>query len=159
MRKKCVGQEQFARTRRGLRWDQRTMISPEVLKVKLRPRGESSTSSRLLGKNFPTSQLTPVIGGMHLFPATDEQLDWTADKIPLRRALQVTRGQCAIPSRTKNSKGAMSNMEQTSGEVFFVEASSPRSPRSWGSLVRCHSGISSYNRSCETLHHQNDERL
>ena len=30
---------------------------------------------------FPNEPVEAVIGGLHLFPATDEQLDWTADKM------------------------------------------------------------------------------
>jgi 7,8-dihydropterin-6-yl-methyl-4-(beta-D-ribofuranosyl)aminobenzene 5'-phosphate synthase len=32
-------------------------------------------------QEFPNEQVEAVIGGLHLFPATDEQLDWTADKL------------------------------------------------------------------------------
>lgn len=32
-------------------------------------------------KEFPDSPVYAVIGGVHLFPATDQQLDWTADKL------------------------------------------------------------------------------
>src|SRR5450432_1074917 len=30
---------------------------------------------------FPETPVHAIIGGLHLFPATDEQLDWTADKM------------------------------------------------------------------------------
>ena len=32
-------------------------------------------------KEFPAAPIYAVIGGLHLFAATDEQLDWTADKM------------------------------------------------------------------------------
>src|SRR5580698_2514908 len=32
-------------------------------------------------QEFPNEPVEAVIGGLHLFPATDEQLDWTADKL------------------------------------------------------------------------------
>jgi len=32
-------------------------------------------------EEFPSQSVEAVIGGLHLFPATDEQLDWTADKM------------------------------------------------------------------------------
>jgi 7,8-dihydropterin-6-yl-methyl-4-(beta-D-ribofuranosyl)aminobenzene 5'-phosphate synthase len=32
-------------------------------------------------QEFPNQSVEAVIGGLHLFPATDEQLDWTADKM------------------------------------------------------------------------------
>jgi 7,8-dihydropterin-6-yl-methyl-4-(beta-D-ribofuranosyl)aminobenzene 5'-phosphate synthase len=32
-------------------------------------------------KEFPATPVYALIGGFHLFPATDEQLDWTADKL------------------------------------------------------------------------------
>ncbi len=32
-------------------------------------------------QKFPNEPVDAVIGGLHLFPATDQQLDWTADKL------------------------------------------------------------------------------
>ena len=32
-------------------------------------------------QQFPNQPVAAVIGGLHLFPATDEQLDWTADRM------------------------------------------------------------------------------
>jgi 7,8-dihydropterin-6-yl-methyl-4-(beta-D-ribofuranosyl)aminobenzene 5'-phosphate synthase len=32
-------------------------------------------------KSFPETPVYALVGGFHLFPATDEQLDWTADKL------------------------------------------------------------------------------
>lgn len=32
-------------------------------------------------KEFPQTPVYAVIGGLHLFPATDQQIDWTADKL------------------------------------------------------------------------------
>ena len=32
-------------------------------------------------EEFPKQPVEAIIGGLHLFPATDEQLDWTADKM------------------------------------------------------------------------------
>ena len=32
-------------------------------------------------KQFPDTPVYAVIGGLHLFPATDQQIDWTADKL------------------------------------------------------------------------------
>ena len=32
-------------------------------------------------KQFPNTPVYAVIGGLHLFPATDQQIDWTADKL------------------------------------------------------------------------------
>jgi 7,8-dihydropterin-6-yl-methyl-4-(beta-D-ribofuranosyl)aminobenzene 5'-phosphate synthase len=35
-----------------------------------------------------------VIGGLHLFPATDEQLDWTADKMKEFKAANLMGAHC-----------------------------------------------------------------
>lgn len=32
-------------------------------------------------KEFPSTPIYALVGGLHLFAATDEQLDWTADKL------------------------------------------------------------------------------
>ena len=32
-------------------------------------------------KEFPDTHVYAVVGGVHLFPATDQQIDWTADKL------------------------------------------------------------------------------
>jgi 7,8-dihydropterin-6-yl-methyl-4-(beta-D-ribofuranosyl)aminobenzene 5'-phosphate synthase len=32
-------------------------------------------------EEFPNQSVEAIIGGLHLFPATDQQLDWTADKM------------------------------------------------------------------------------
>jgi 7,8-dihydropterin-6-yl-methyl-4-(beta-D-ribofuranosyl)aminobenzene 5'-phosphate synthase len=32
-------------------------------------------------KEFPSTPVYAVVGGLHLFPATDQQIDWTADKL------------------------------------------------------------------------------
>jgi 7,8-dihydropterin-6-yl-methyl-4-(beta-D-ribofuranosyl)aminobenzene 5'-phosphate synthase len=32
---------------------------------------------------FPNAPVYPVLGGFHLFPATDAQLDWTADNLKM----------------------------------------------------------------------------
>jgi len=32
-------------------------------------------------KQFPNTPVYAVVGGVHLFPATDQQIDWTADKL------------------------------------------------------------------------------
>lgn len=32
-------------------------------------------------EQFPNEPVEAIIGGLHLFPATDQQLDWTADKL------------------------------------------------------------------------------
>ena len=32
-------------------------------------------------KEFPDTPVYAVVGGVHLFPATDQQIDWTADKL------------------------------------------------------------------------------
>jgi len=32
-------------------------------------------------KEFPNAPVYAVVGGLHLFPATDQQIDWTADKL------------------------------------------------------------------------------
>jgi len=32
-------------------------------------------------KEFPNTPVHAVVGGIHLFPATDQQVDWTADKL------------------------------------------------------------------------------
>ena len=32
-------------------------------------------------KAFPDTPVYALVGGFHLFPATDQQLDWTADKL------------------------------------------------------------------------------
>jgi 7,8-dihydropterin-6-yl-methyl-4-(beta-D-ribofuranosyl)aminobenzene 5'-phosphate synthase len=32
-------------------------------------------------KEFPDTPVYAIVGGLHLFPATDQQIDWTADKL------------------------------------------------------------------------------
>jgi hypothetical protein len=43
-------------------------------------------------EQFPNEPVQAVIGGLHLFPASDQQLDWTADKLKeFKRAKSVGR--------------------------------------------------------------------
>jgi len=43
---------------------------------------------------FPNEPVEAVIGGLHLFPATDEQLDWTADKMKEFKVANLVGAHC-----------------------------------------------------------------
>jgi 7,8-dihydropterin-6-yl-methyl-4-(beta-D-ribofuranosyl)aminobenzene 5'-phosphate synthase len=43
---------------------------------------------------FPNEPVEAVIGGLHLFPATDEQLDWTADKLKEFKVANLMGAHC-----------------------------------------------------------------
>ncbi|MGA3091610.1 MAG: MBL fold metallo-hydrolase [Terriglobales bacterium] len=43
---------------------------------------------------FPNEPVNAVIGGLHLFPATDEQLDWTADKMKEFKVANLMGAHC-----------------------------------------------------------------
>jgi 7,8-dihydropterin-6-yl-methyl-4-(beta-D-ribofuranosyl)aminobenzene 5'-phosphate synthase len=43
---------------------------------------------------FPNEPVEAVIGGLHLFPATDEQLDWTADKMKEFKVANLMGAHC-----------------------------------------------------------------
>ena len=43
---------------------------------------------------FPTRPVHAVIGGLHLFPATDEQLDWTGDQFKLFKVANLLGSHC-----------------------------------------------------------------
>src|ERR1039457_343904 len=45
-------------------------------------------------QEFPNEPVEAVIGGMHLFPATDEQLDWTADKMKEFKVANLMGAHC-----------------------------------------------------------------
>jgi 7,8-dihydropterin-6-yl-methyl-4-(beta-D-ribofuranosyl)aminobenzene 5'-phosphate synthase len=45
-------------------------------------------------KQFPDTPVHAVIGGLHLFPASDEQLDWTADKLKGFGVSQLVGAHC-----------------------------------------------------------------
>ena len=58
----------------------------------------SSTYTRLQGWSFPSEfpdePVEAIIGGLHLFPASDEQLDWTADRMKDFRVAKVMGAHC-----------------------------------------------------------------
>jgi 7,8-dihydropterin-6-yl-methyl-4-(beta-D-ribofuranosyl)aminobenzene 5'-phosphate synthase len=43
---------------------------------------------------FPNAPVQAIIGGLHLFPATDEQLDWTADKMKDFKVANLVGAHC-----------------------------------------------------------------
>ena len=43
---------------------------------------------------FPNEPVEAVIGGLHLFPATDQQLDWTADKMKEFKVANLMGAHC-----------------------------------------------------------------
>ncbi|MGA8541211.1 MAG: MBL fold metallo-hydrolase [Terriglobales bacterium] len=45
-------------------------------------------------QEFPNESFEAVIGGLHLFPATDEQLDWTADKMKEFKVANLMGAHC-----------------------------------------------------------------
>jgi len=46
------------------------------------------------GAKFPTRPIHAVIGGLHLFPATDEQLDWTGDQLKVFKVANLLGAHC-----------------------------------------------------------------
>jgi 7,8-dihydropterin-6-yl-methyl-4-(beta-D-ribofuranosyl)aminobenzene 5'-phosphate synthase len=45
-------------------------------------------------EQFPSEPVEAVIGGLHLFPATDEQLNWTADKMKEFKVANLMGAHC-----------------------------------------------------------------
>jgi 7,8-dihydropterin-6-yl-methyl-4-(beta-D-ribofuranosyl)aminobenzene 5'-phosphate synthase len=45
-------------------------------------------------EEFPNESVQAVIGGLHLFPATDEQLNWTADKMKEFKVANLMGAHC-----------------------------------------------------------------
>jgi 7,8-dihydropterin-6-yl-methyl-4-(beta-D-ribofuranosyl)aminobenzene 5'-phosphate synthase len=45
-------------------------------------------------QEFPNEPVEALIGGLHLFPATDEQLDWTADKMKEFKVANLMGAHC-----------------------------------------------------------------
>lgn len=45
-------------------------------------------------EQFPNEPVEAVIGGLHLFPATDQQLDWTADKLKEFKVANLMGAHC-----------------------------------------------------------------
>ena len=45
-------------------------------------------------EEFPNQSVEAVIGGLHLFPATDEQLNWTADKMKEFKVANLMGAHC-----------------------------------------------------------------
>ena len=48
----------------------------------------------LASEEFPDEPVQAVIGGLHLFPATDQQLDWTADKMKEFKVANLLGAHC-----------------------------------------------------------------
>jgi 7,8-dihydropterin-6-yl-methyl-4-(beta-D-ribofuranosyl)aminobenzene 5'-phosphate synthase len=46
------------------------------------------------GARFPTLPVYAIIGGLHLFPASDEQLDWTGDEFKLFKVANLLGAHC-----------------------------------------------------------------
>jgi 7,8-dihydropterin-6-yl-methyl-4-(beta-D-ribofuranosyl)aminobenzene 5'-phosphate synthase len=46
------------------------------------------------GQEFPNRPVNAVIGGLHLFPATDQQLDWTGDKLKEFKVANLMGAHC-----------------------------------------------------------------
>jgi 7,8-dihydropterin-6-yl-methyl-4-(beta-D-ribofuranosyl)aminobenzene 5'-phosphate synthase len=45
-------------------------------------------------EQFPNEPVQAIIGGLHLFPATDQQLDWTADKMKEFQVANLVGAHC-----------------------------------------------------------------
>ena len=45
-------------------------------------------------EQFPHERVYAVLGGLHLFPATDEQLNWTGDKLKEFRVANLMGAHC-----------------------------------------------------------------
>jgi 7,8-dihydropterin-6-yl-methyl-4-(beta-D-ribofuranosyl)aminobenzene 5'-phosphate synthase len=45
-------------------------------------------------EEFPNQPVQAVVGGLHLFPATDQQLDWTADKLKEFKVANLLGAHC-----------------------------------------------------------------
>jgi 7,8-dihydropterin-6-yl-methyl-4-(beta-D-ribofuranosyl)aminobenzene 5'-phosphate synthase len=45
-------------------------------------------------ERFPNQPVYAVLGGLHLFPATDEQLNWTGDKLKEFRVANLMGAHC-----------------------------------------------------------------
>ena len=45
-------------------------------------------------EQFPNEPVEAIIGGLHLFPATDQQLDWTADKLKDFKVANLVGAHC-----------------------------------------------------------------
>src|ERR1700686_945916 len=45
-------------------------------------------------EQFPNEPVEAVVGGLHLFPATDQQLDWTADKMKEFKVANLIGAHC-----------------------------------------------------------------
>jgi 7,8-dihydropterin-6-yl-methyl-4-(beta-D-ribofuranosyl)aminobenzene 5'-phosphate synthase len=45
-------------------------------------------------QQFPKEPVSAIVGGLHLFPATDEQLDWTADKLKEFKVANLMGAHC-----------------------------------------------------------------
>ena len=45
-------------------------------------------------QEFPNEPVQAIVGGLHLFPATDQQLDWTADKLKEFKLANLVGAHC-----------------------------------------------------------------
>ncbi|MGZ4813665.1 MAG: hypothetical protein ACXVZR_06640 [Terriglobales bacterium] len=45
-------------------------------------------------QEFPNEPVNAVVGGLHLFPASDEQLNWTADKLKEFKVANLVGAHC-----------------------------------------------------------------
>ncbi len=45
-------------------------------------------------QQFPNEPVDAVVGGLHLFPASDEQLNWTADKLKELKVASLMGAHC-----------------------------------------------------------------
>jgi len=50
--------------------------------------------SRHPREEFPNQPVQAIVGGLHLFPATDEQLNWTADKMKEFKVANLMGAHC-----------------------------------------------------------------
>ena len=55
---------------------------------------ESSTYLRSPEQEFPNQPVQAAIGGLHLFPATDEQLNWTSDEMKEFKVANLMGAHC-----------------------------------------------------------------
>ncbi|HKE92592.1 MAG TPA: hypothetical protein VKB45_19825, partial [Gemmatimonadales bacterium] len=45
-------------------------------------------------QQFPGQPVDAIVGGLHLFPASDEQLNWTADKLKEHKVASLMGAHC-----------------------------------------------------------------
>ena len=73
-------------------------------------------------QEFPNQSVQAIIGGLHLFPATDEQLNWTADKLKEFRVANLMGAHCTGIEAVYRIRGRLA-LPRASAVVGTVGAS------------------------------------